>query len=66
MRAMFKECTNLTTIDGVLDLKSCTNYEDMFDQCDSLTSIKVKNLPTDIDTFCRGARISKDKVTVVS
>ena len=66
MSKMFKECTNLTTIDGVLDLKSCTNYEDMFDQCDSLTSIKVKNLPTDIDTFCRGARISKDKVTVVS
>lgn len=66
MRAMFKECTNLTTIDGVLDLKSCSNYEDMFEQCDSLTSIKVKNLPTDIDTFCRGARISKDKVTVVS
>ena len=66
MRAMFKECTNLTTIDGVFDLKSCTNYEDMFDQCSSLTSIKVKNLPTDIDTFCRGARISKDKVTVVS
>ena len=66
MRAMFKECTNLTTIDGVFDLKSCTNYEDMFDKCSSLTSIKVKNLPTDIDTFCRGARISKDNVTVVS
>ena len=66
MSKMFEECRNLTTIEGVLDLKSCTDYEDMFSQCDSLTSIKVKNLPTDIDTFCRGARISKDKVTVVS
>lgn len=66
MNKMFEECRNLTTIDGVFDLKSCTDYENMFSQCDSLTSIKVKNLPTDIDTFCRGARISKDKVTVVS
>ena len=66
MSRMFEECRNLTTIDGVFDLKSCTNYEDMFIQCDSLTSIKVKNLPTDIDTFCRGARIDKSKVTVVS
>lgn len=66
MSKMFEECRNLTTIEGVFDLKSCTDYENMFSQCDSLTSIKVKNLPTDIDTFCRGARISKDKVTVVS
>ena len=66
MSKMFEECRNLTTIEGVLDLKSCTDYENMFSQCDSLTSIKVKNLPVDIDTFCRGARISKDKVTVVS
>lgn len=66
MSKMFEECRNLTTIDGVFDLKSCTDYENMFSQCDSLTSIKVKNLHVDIDTFCRGARISKDKVTVVS
>lgn len=66
MNQMFKECTNLTTIDGVLDLKSCTNYEYMFSQCDSLASVKVKNLPTDIDTFCRAAKIDKSKVTVVS
>ena len=66
MSKMFEECRNLTTIEGVFDLKSCTDYKNMFNQCDSLTSIKVKNLPTDIDTFCRGARISKDKVTVVS
>ena len=66
MKKMFSDCTNLTTIEGILDLKSCNDYEDMFLSCNNITSIKVKNLPTDIDTFCRKARISKDKVTVVS
>ena len=66
MKKIFSDCTNLTTIEGVLDLKSCNDYEDMFLSCNNITSIKVKNLPTDIDTFCRKARISKDKVTVVS
>ena len=66
MKKLFSDCTNLTTIEGVLDLKSCNDYEDMFLSCNNITSIKVKNLPTDIDTFCRKARISKDKVTVVS
>ena len=66
MKKMFSDCTNLTTIEGILDLKSCNDYEDMFLSCNNITSVKVKNLPTDIDTFCRKARISKDKVTVVS
>ena len=66
MEKLFSDCTNLTTIEGVLDLKSCNDYEDMFLSCNNITSVKVKNLPTDIDTFCRKARISKDKVTVVS
>ena len=66
MKKMFSDCTNLTTIEGVLDLKSCNDYEDMFLSCNNITSVKVKNLPTDIDTFCRKARIDKSKVTVVS
>ena len=66
MKKLFSDCTNLTTIEGVLDLKSCNDYEDMFLSCNNITSIKVKNLPTDIDKFCRGARIDKSKVTVVS
>ena len=66
MKKMFSDCTNLTTIEGVLDLKSCNDYEDIFLGCDNITSVKVKNLPTDIDTFCRKARIDKSKVTVVS
>ena len=66
MKKMFSDCTNLTTIEGVLDLKSCNDYEDMFLSCNNITSVKVKNLPTDIDTFCIRARIDKSKVTVVS
>ena len=66
MKKLFSDCTNLTTIEGVLDLKSCNDYEDMFLSCNNITSIKVKNLPTDIDTFCRKARIDKSKVVVVS
>ena len=66
MKKLFSDCTNLTSIEGILDLKSCNDYEDMFLACDNLTSVKVKNLPTDIDTFCRTARIDKSKVTVVS
>ena len=66
MKKLFSDCTNLTTIEGVLDLKSCNDYEDMFLSCNNITSIKVKNLPTDIDTFCIRARIDKSKVTVVS
>jgi len=66
MKKLFSDCTNLTTIEGILDLKSCNDYEDMFLACDNLTSVKVKNLPTDIDTFCRTARIDKSKVNVIS
>ena len=66
MKSLFNYCTNLTTIEGVLDLKSCNDWEDMFLSCDNLTSVKVKNLPTDIDRFCRIARIDKSKVVVVS
>ena len=66
MKKIFSDCTNLTTIEGVLDLKSCNDYEDMFLSCNNITSIKVKNLPTDIDTFCNTAKIDKSKVIVVS
>lgn len=56
---------NLTTINGVIDFKSCTSYVGMFYGCTKLTSVKVKNLPVDIDTFCNTANIDKSKVVVV-
>jgi lipoprotein len=61
----FNGCSSLTTITGVIDLKNCTDYSDMFLGCNNLTSVKVKNLPVDIDTFCTRANIDKSKVIVV-
>ena len=66
MEKMFYQANNLTTITGVLDLRACTNYKEMFNGCSKLTMVKVKNLPTDIDTFCSAARIDKSKVIVVA
>ena len=66
MEGMFDSCRDLRTITGVIDMKSCTSYARMFDACTNLTNVKIKNLPTDIDTFCNIARIDKSKVTVVS
>ena len=66
MEKMFYQASKLTTITGVLDLRACTNYKEMFNGCSKLTMVKVKNLPTDIDTFCNTARIDKSKVIVVA
>ena len=66
MSNMFRECTELTTIIGVLDMKKCIGFDSMFYRCSKLTGIKVKNLPTDIETFCTVAGIDISKVTVVS
>ena len=66
MSNMFYGDNKLTTITGILDLRACTNYKDMFSGCSALTMVKVKNLPTDIDTFCSTARIDKSKVIVVA
>lgn len=65
MSFMFANCSSLTTINGILDFKNCAYYNGIFINNYNLTSIKVKNLPTDIDTFCTSARIDKSKVIVV-
>jgi hypothetical protein len=66
MDGMFDSCRDLRTITGVIDMKRCTSYARMFDACTNLTNVKIKNLPTDIDTFCNVARINKSQVTIVS
>lgn len=66
MMNMFEGCSELKTITGVIDMKRCTSYARMFAACTNLTNVKIKNLPTDIDTFCNVARIDKSKVTIVS
>jgi hypothetical protein len=65
MSFMFANCRSLTTITGILDFKNCIYYNNMFLNCPALTSVKVKNLPSDIDTFCRTTNIDKSKVIVV-
>ena len=66
MFTMFEGCINLTNIIGVIDFESQPNIGSMFYNCANLTSVKVKNLHTDIDTFCNTAKIDKSKVTVLS
>lgn len=66
MTRLFFDCSSLTTITGVLDFKNCTEYYGTFFGCNNLTSVKVKNLPVDIDTFCNSVLIDKSKVIVVS
>ena len=65
MSFMFANCSSLTTINGILDFKNCAYYNGIFINSYNITSIKVKNLPTDIYTFCTSARIDKSKVIVV-
>ena len=65
MPGMFADCSSLTTINGIIDFKSCTSYYAIFQNCPNLTSVKVKNLPANINTFCSIAYISKSKVIVV-
>jgi adhesin-like protein len=48
-RSMFGLCSNLKTINGVIDLSSAVNYTGMFASCDSLTGVKLKNVPADFD-----------------
>ena len=53
----------LTTIKGIIDMKSCTEYKYMFSGCNKLTGVKIKNPPTDFETKC-GLR--KDQYEIVS
>ena len=61
---MFSGCNALTTITGVIDMKSCDGYYDMFDGCDKLTGVKIKNPPSRFtDTY--PSEISSGKIVIV-
>ena len=45
---MFYGDKYLTTIKGVIDMKSCTSYDNMFYNCTSLTGVKIKNPPSGV------------------
>ena len=55
MRLMFYDCTNLTTIIGIIDMKSC-DYYDMFTNCDKLTGVKLKNVPSGFNALEAGLK----------
>ena len=64
MSYMFYICYNLTTIIGVIDMKSCTNYQNMFKGSTKLTGVKLKNVPSDFDASKAG--LSEGQYTIVS
>jgi len=64
MGGMFQNCSSLTTITGIIDMKSCTNYNNMFYNCNKLTVIKLKNVPSGFDASNAGLKAGQ--YTIVS
>lgn len=62
MYSMFYYCSNLTTIKGVIDMKSCTDYSLMFENCPKLKNVKIKNPPSRFN----GAGLSSSQYAIVS
>lgn len=62
MEDMFYNCTRLTTIKGVIDMKSCTDYSLMFENCPKLSGVKIKNPPSGFN----GAGLYSSQYTIVS
>ena len=69
-RSMFLDCKNLTSIKGIIDMRSCTSYDRMFDGCNNLSGIKIKNPPQlyydDKATFESQIGLSSDQYEIVS
>ena len=66
MWRMFADCTSLTTIKGVINMKSCTNYDEIFYGCFNLKDVKIKNPPADTDWWKKAGFRSESQFTVVS
>lgn len=60
MGYMFRYCSSLTSIKGMIDLKSCESYVDMFYNCSKLRDVKIKNPPVGFN----GAGLSKSQYTL--
>ena len=66
MSYMFYDCSNLTTITGVIDMKSCTSYHNMFTGCTKLTGVKIKNPPSGITATSGIGGLAAGKYEIVS
>nr|DAG62813.1 MAG TPA: protein of unknown function DUF285 [Caudoviricetes sp.] len=62
MGYMFRYCSSLTSIKGMIDMKHCESYVDMFYDCPKLRDVKIKNPPSGFD----GAGLSSSQYTIVS
>ena len=70
MAGMFMGCQNLTEIKGIIDMKSCTSYPDMFADCNKLSGVKIKNPPEgftnhDVNTGLNSAGLRADQYEIV-
>ena len=66
MKSMFYNCRNLEHIEGIIDMKSCTNtinYSNMFYNCTKLSGVKIKNPP---DNFELATRLNSSQYEIVS
>ena len=61
---MFENCTNLTTITGIIDMSSCVEYDNMFRNCNKLTGVKLKNVPKNFNASKAG--LKEGQYTIVS
>ena len=50
MNSMFYYCNSLEHIEGIIDMKSCTEYGSMFYNCHKLSGVKIKNPPADFES----------------
>ena len=47
---MFGYCNSLEHIEGIIDMKSCNIYDNMFYNCTKLSGVKIKNPPDDFES----------------
>ena len=51
-----------TTLKGVIDMKSCVEYRNMFSYCSKLKDVKIKNPPSRFN----GSGLYSSQYTIVS
>ena len=66
MSYMFSWCRELTTIKGIIDMKSCTSYNGIFLACANLTGVKIKNPPSGITATSGIGGLAAGKYEIVS
>ena len=70
MSSMFNDCQELEHIEGIINMKSCTNYGSMFGNCSKLSGVKIKNPPQEYydnkSTFESTIGLASDQYEIVS